>query len=70
MTWYSDQTEGRPNDVEKAKLLKTRDEIEAQIVALKNSPCGVTNSAKNGRIEDLTNLAKKMTSIDKKLGRL
>lgn len=69
MTWHADQTEGRPDDVEKAKLLKKRDAIQAQIVALKNSPCGTTNSAKNGRIEDLTALAKKMTSIDKKLGR-
>jgi hypothetical protein len=71
MTWHGDQTEGRPEGDAKAKLLAERAKIVTQIEALKAAPLrSKTQSAAAGRIEDLTALAKKVTAIDRKLGRL
>jgi hypothetical protein len=71
MTWHGDQTEGRPEGDAKAKLLAERAKIVTQIEALKAAPLrSKTQSAATGRIEDLTALAKKVTAIDRKLGRL
>lgn len=56
---------------EREKLLIKRDEIEQEIKILKDTPLrSKTQAAANGRLEDLTNLARKIVSIDKKLGRL
>jgi hypothetical protein len=71
MTWHGDQTEGRPEGDAKAKLLAERAKIVTQIEVLKAAPLrSKTQSAATGRIEDLTALAKKVTAIDRKLGRL
>jgi hypothetical protein len=71
MTWHGDQTEGRPEGDAKAKLLAERAKIVSEIEVLKAAPLrSKTQSAATGRIEDLTALAKKVTAIDRKLGRL
>jgi hypothetical protein len=71
MTWHGDQTEGRPEGDAKAKLLAERAKIVSEIEKLKAAPLrSKTQSAASGRIEDLTALAKKVTAIDRKLGRL
>ena len=71
MTWHADQTEGRPVGDAKAKLMAERAKIVTQIEALKAAPLrSKTQSAATGRLEDLTALAKKVTAIDRKLGRL
>lgn len=73
MVWLGDRT-NRTHDVEahneeRRRLLYKREMVVAQIEALKASPCGTTQTAINGRAEDLAKLAKKVISIDKKLGR-
>jgi hypothetical protein len=71
MTWHADQTEGRPDGDAKAKLLAERAKLVTQIEVLKATPLrSKTQSAATGRLEDLTALAKKVTAIDRKLGRL
>jgi hypothetical protein len=71
MTWHADQTEGRPEGDAKAKLLAERAKLVTQIEVLKAAPLrSKTMSAMTGRTEDLTALAKKVTAIDRKLGRL
>lgn len=71
MTWHADQIEGRPAGDAKAKLEADRAKIIAQITALKAAPLRTKSQAEAaGRLEDLTALAKKVTSIDKKLGRI
>jgi hypothetical protein len=71
MTWLAEQTKNRPDDAAKEKLLAERAQIITAIEALKATPLrSKTQAAAAGRIEDLTALAKKVTSIDKKLGRL
>lgn len=52
------------------KLLEERAKLVAQIEALKaNGPSGKSAAAAQFFQEDLTALAKKVVSIDKKLGR-
>jgi hypothetical protein len=71
MTWHGDQTEGRPEGDAKAKLMADRAKLVTQIEELKAAPLrSKTQSAATGRLEDLTALAKKVTAIDRKLGRL
>lgn len=71
MTWHADQVEGRPQGDKRDALLAEREKIVFQIELLKMEPLpNKSQSAALGRIEDLTKLAKKVTSIDKKLGRL
>lgn len=70
MTWYSDQSEGKPLGESREKLLAEREKIEAEIKALKAKPLNSTSHAAfQGRQEDLLALARKMVLIDKKLGR-
>ena len=59
-----------PKPVDREKLLRQREDLETQIKALKASPVGRSQTAINGRQEDLLNLAKQMVSIDRKLGRI
>jgi len=71
MTWHADVTEGRPKDEKLAKVLETRAKLIAEIEALKVAPFrGKSNAEAQGRIEDLTALAKKVTAIDRRLGRI
>lgn len=56
-------------EAERQKLLSDRAKLEQQIRDLKASPVGKSNAAAQGRIEDLTKLARKMVLIDQKLGR-
>jgi hypothetical protein len=71
MTWHADQTEGRPEGDAKAKLMADRAKLVKQIEDLKASPLRTKSQAEAaGRLEDLTALAKKVTAIDRKLGRL
>jgi hypothetical protein len=71
MTWHADQVEGRPQGDKREALLAEREKLVFQIELLKMEPLkSKSQAAQLGRIEDLTNLAKKVTSIDKKLGRL
>ena len=70
MTWHADQTEGRPAGDAREKLLSERELIVKQIETLSMQPLrSKTQSAALGRQEDLLALAKKIKSIDKKLGR-
>lgn len=54
---------------ERSKLLHQRDVLIDQIKELSGQPLSRSEAAKRGRQEDLTALAKKVTAIDKKLGR-
>lgn len=55
---------------ERTKLLHQRDQLIDEIKALSSQPLSRSEAAKRGRQEDLTTLAKKVTAIDKKLGRV
>lgn len=71
MTWHADQTEGRVSGDKRQKLLDERERLVFQIELLKMEPLRTKSRAEaEGRQEDLIALAKKVTSIDKKLGRL
>ncbi len=69
MTWLGDETikiAGNERDV----LLTKREDLVKQVEKLVMAPlANKTQSAVIGRHEDLTNLAKKIKNIDKKLGR-
>jgi hypothetical protein len=70
MTWHADQTEGRPVGDARDQLLAKRAGLVTQVEQLSLQPLrSKTQSAAIGRLEDLTNLAKKIKVIDKKLGR-
>lgn len=70
MTWHAERVEGRPVDAVREKLLVQRKTLEDQAISLNAEPLrSKTQSAANGRQEDLTTIAKKIKSIDKKLGR-
>lgn len=69
MTWYADRLENQPKGGERDKLLALRQKLVFQIEELQAMPMGKTQTAKNGRAEDLAKLAKKIINIDKKLGR-
>jgi hypothetical protein len=69
MTWHTDQTEGRVQGDAREKLLAERAAIVKQIEKLSMQPVGKSQAAALGRQEDLLALAKKVKSIDKKLGR-
>jgi hypothetical protein len=69
MTWIGDEN-AKPAGNERQKLLDERAKIVKQVEALGIRPLpNATQSAKIGRMEDLTNLAKKIKALDKKLGR-
>ena len=68
MTWMGD-TSKNPTDEAKAKLLLERAGLVEEIEALKAKPIGRAPSAAKWRQEDLLAIAKKVTAIDKKLGR-
>jgi len=52
------------------KLLADREELVKQIEELKAKPLRTKSVVEaNGRQEDLTNLARKVVAIDRKLGR-
>lgn len=71
MTWLADVQQNRPDDVEREKLLASRAKLIKQVETLGLLPLpNNTQSAKIGRAEDLTKLAKKIKAIDVKLGRL
>lgn len=56
---------------ERLKLLEQREKIINDIEALKNQgPATLSASSKEFWMEDMKNLAKKVVSIDKKLGRV
>jgi hypothetical protein len=69
VTWLADVSKDRPTGDALDKVMAQRAKLIAQIEALKASPCGKSQSAINGRLEDLTALAKKVTAIDRKIGR-
>ena len=68
MTWLGD-TEKRPVDAAREKLLAQREALVKEVEVLSMKPMNKTQSAQIGRLEDLTALAKKIKGIDKKLGR-
>ena len=68
MTWMGD-TSKNLTDEAKAKLLEERAALVVQIEELKSTPIGRAPSAVKWRQEDLIAIAKKVTAIDKKLGR-
>lgn len=70
MTWLADVQKDRPSDSAREKLLKQREKLIAEIEALKKAPISRSVAAAAGRVEDLTALAKKVTAIDRRLGRI
>lgn len=69
MTWFEERIQSRPADEEKIKLLNERDKLEKQLKQLNSAVMGKSEAAMKGRKEDLLAIAKKMVTIDKKLGR-
>lgn len=57
------------SEEQRQALLQKRAELERQITELASTPVGRSQAAARFRAEDLTKLAKKITAIDKKLGR-
>ena len=70
MTWLADATINRPVGDKRDKLLVKRAELVKQIETLSMQPIGKTQTAVNGRQEDLTALASKIKKIDTSLGRI
>lgn len=69
MVWLGDQA-AKPTDAKRDKLLADREKILNEIERLKKAPLSSSSAAaKLHRQEDLIALAKKITSIDRKLGR-
>ena len=69
MTWLGDE-KAKVSGAERDKLLAERAQLVKQVEVLGIKPlANKTESAKIGRLEDLTALAKKIKIIDKKLGR-
>jgi hypothetical protein len=69
MTWFEERIQSRPADEEKIKLLNERDKLEKQLKQLNSTVMGKSEAAMKGRKEDLLAIAKKMVTIDRKLGR-
>ena len=70
MTWHAERVEGRVDGTARERLLMDRTKLEQQVRDLAAQPLrSKTTSAMIGRQEDLMALAKKIKSIDKKLGR-
>lgn len=71
MTWHAEQTEGRPTGDAREKLLAAREKLVREVEVLSMKPLRTnSNAEKLGRQEDLLEIAKKIKSIDKKLGRI
>lgn len=70
MTWHADRTEGRVSGEKREALLAEREKLVREVEALSVKPLRTKSNAEaQGRQEDLLALAKKIKSIDKKLGR-
>lgn len=69
MTWLADVSKDRPTGAALDLLMDRRAHLVREIELLKASPCGKSQAAARGRIEDLTAIAKKITAIDRKIGR-
>ena len=69
MTWFEERIQARPTEDVKNKLLSERDTLEKQLKKLNSSALGKSESALKARKEDLLAIAKKIITIDKKLGR-
>jgi hypothetical protein len=69
MTWLGDRT-NRVSDTVRAPLLEERELLIKEIHELKSQPIKNGALGLKFRQEDLLALAKKVTDIDKKLGRL
>lgn len=71
MTWVADAQQNRPEGNERDQLILQRSILVGKIEKLRAAPLPTKSQASlNGRMEDLTALAKQVTSIDKKLGRI
>lgn len=69
MVWLGDQ-KAKPTEVKQVQLLAERERLVAEIQRLKDAPLPSSSmAARQGRAADLTALAKKVMSIDRKLGR-
>jgi len=68
MTWLGDRS--LKDTPDRQELLDRREQIVAQILELQSAPAPRSRAGRQGRQEDLLALAKKVTAIDKKLGRL
>jgi hypothetical protein len=69
MTWLGDTSNKIPNEI-REKLLEDREKVIKEIQKLKVEPIKNGALGQKFRQEDLLALAKKVTDIDKKLGRL
>ena len=70
MTWVTDVSINRPTGDKRDKMLIKRADLVRQIETLSMQPIGKTQTAVNGRLEDLTALASKIKKIDTSLGRI
>jgi hypothetical protein len=68
MTWLGDKLD--LPEAQRTALLSKRESLVLEITALNATPLPRSVAGKQGRQEDLLALAKKVTAIDKKLGRL
>ena len=69
MVWLGDQA-AKPAEVKRVQLLAERERLIVEIQRLKDEPLPSSSAAaRQGRVADLTALAKKVTSIDRRLGR-
>lgn len=70
MTWIADQQKDLPSEEERAKLLAKRELLVKDLETFKrNGPKGKSQASLQFFQEDLIEKAKKITAIDKKLGR-
>lgn len=71
MTWVADAQQNRPEGNERDQLILKRSILVDKIEKLRAAPLPTKSQASiRGRQDDLIALAKEVTTIDKKLGRI
>lgn len=69
MTWTGDRAEARVDDATRDKLLAERAALVKDIQVKSLRPPARSQAGRNADQEELLALAKKVTAIDRKLGR-
>ncbi len=69
MTWLATAQDGRVEGTEREKLLAKRAKLVKELEDMGLRPMGRSAAAQKYDLEDKMKVAKKITAIDKKLGR-
>ena len=69
MTWVATAQDGRVAGTDREKLLAQREKLVKELEDMGLRPIGRSEAARKYDLEDKLKVAKKITAIDKKLGR-